>query len=118
FCSVAGLSLKQRRVLNQDEICLGDAITMIPPVTGNGMSLAFESAQLAADPLAAFSAGKCSWPEARRRIAGLCDERFSRRLFWAQQLQQILLSPSRRTLLFHLVSRSDWIWRMTFERTR
>ena len=31
---------------------------MIPPVTGNGMSMAFESAELAVAPLAAWSRGE------------------------------------------------------------
>src|SRR5665213_1860564 len=42
FCAVAGISLKPQQAATCTEICLGDAITMIPPVTGNGMSMAFE----------------------------------------------------------------------------
>src|SRR5207247_3708941 len=56
-CSVAGLPLKPQRAVAKDECCIGDALTMIPPVTGNGMSMAFESAELAAEPLAAYSRG-------------------------------------------------------------
>ena len=43
-CSVAGLSLRPGRAVSRSECCIGDAITMIPPVTGNGMSMAFEAA--------------------------------------------------------------------------
>ena len=44
FCAVAGISLRPQRAAARAECCVGDAITMIPPVTGNGMSMAFESA--------------------------------------------------------------------------
>jgi hypothetical protein len=53
---------------------------LIPPVTGNGMSMAFESAELAVEPLAAYSRGELDWRAARETIARLCDERFARRL--------------------------------------
>jgi flavin-dependent dehydrogenase len=118
FCSVAGLSLKPQRATDKPEVCIGDALTMIPPVTGNGMSLAFESAQLAVEPLAAFSRGEISWAQARQTIARACDESFSRRLRWANWLQQFLLSSSFPNPMKNFAARSDWFWRFAFERTR
>ena len=118
FCSVAGLSLQPQRALDKNEICIGDAITMIPPVTGNGMSLAFESAQLAAGPLAAFSRGEISWAQSREKIAHDCDKKFSRRLRWANRLQRFLLSSSLPNPLKNFAAHSDWFWRFAFERTR
>jgi 2-polyprenyl-6-methoxyphenol hydroxylase-like FAD-dependent oxidoreductase len=100
------------------EICVGDAITMIPPVTGNGMSMAFESAELALAPLVAWSRNETSWPAARQKIAGDCDAAFARRLAWAKWLQRIILNPSLQSPLVTLAARSDWFWRMAFERTR
>ena len=117
FCSVAGLSLQPQRAVNKLECCIGDALTMIPPVTGNGMSLAFESAQLAANPLAAYICGEISWSLARETIARSCDKTFSRRLAWAKWLQAAMFSPFWRNVLA-FVSRDDWFWRMAFERTR
>jgi len=67
---------------------------MIPPVTGNGMSMAFESAELAIAPLAAWSRGELSWNEARQKIARDCDASFARRLAWAKWLQRIVLTPA------------------------
>jgi 2-polyprenyl-6-methoxyphenol hydroxylase-like FAD-dependent oxidoreductase len=118
FCSVAGISLRPQRAGDRREVCIGDAITMIPPVTGNGMSMAFESAELAALPLVAWSRGEMPWAEARKRIARDCDERFSRRLALASWLQRFLLTPALQNPLLSLVSRSDLLWRMAFERTR
>jgi menaquinone-9 beta-reductase len=118
FCSVAGLSLKPQRASEKSEVCIGDALTMIPPVTGNGMSLAFESAQLAVEPLAAFSRGEISWANARQKIVRACDENFSRRLRWANRLQQFLLSSLLPNPIKNFAARSDWFWRFAFERTR
>jgi menaquinone-9 beta-reductase len=118
FCSVAGLSLQPQRASEKSEVCIGDALTMIPPVTGNGMSLAFESAQLAVEPVAAFSRGEISWAQVRQEIARACDESFSRRLRWANRLQRFMLSTSLPDSMKTFAARSDWFWRFAFERTR
>jgi flavin-dependent dehydrogenase len=90
---------------------------MIPPVTGNGMSMAFESAELAIAPLAMWSRGEMSWDEARQKIAHDCDATFARRLAWAKWLQRIVLTSALQPSLVAL-ARSDWFWRMAFARTR
>ena len=118
FCAVAGISLRPQRAAARAEICVGDAITMIPPVTGNGMSMAFESAELAIAPLAAWSQGEISWIEARKKIARDCDATFAHRLVWAKRLQRIILTPVLQNPLVTLAARSDWFWRVAFERTR
>lgn len=117
FCAVAGISLRPQRAAARDEICVGDAITMIPPVTGNGMSMAFESAELAVEPLAAWSRGEISWAEAREKIARACDKQFSSRLRWAKWFQHGLLSPALQNPLLTF-ARNDWFWRFAFEHTR
>ncbi len=118
FCAVAGLSLRPQQAAARAEICVGDAITMIPPVTGNGMSMAFESAELAGVPLVAWSRGEMSWAEARQKIARDCDGAFARRLAWAKWLQRLMLAPTLQNTLVALIARSDWFWRLAFERTR
>ncbi|HEX4342762.1 MAG TPA: hypothetical protein VH255_05190 [Verrucomicrobiae bacterium] len=118
FCAVAGLSLRPQRATARGECCVGDAITMIPPVTGNGMSMAFESAELAIGPLARWSHGEILWETAQREIARSCDAAFARRLTWAKWLQRALLTPALQNPLISLMERSDWFWRMGFERTR
>jgi 2-polyprenyl-6-methoxyphenol hydroxylase-like FAD-dependent oxidoreductase len=118
FCAIAGLSLRPQQAADRAEICVGDAITMIPPVTGNGMSMAFESAELAIEPLAAWSRSEISWSEARQKIARDCDAAFAKRLKWAKWLQSIVLTPALQNPLVTLAARSDWFRRMAFERTR
>ncbi len=118
FCSVAGLSLKPQRAATKQECCIGDALTMTPPVTGNGMSMAFEAAELACEPLTAYSRGKLSWMQAREQIAARCDTAFSRRLAWARFLQWLMISPALQSRLGPMLLRSQFVWNLLFTRTR
>jgi 2-polyprenyl-6-methoxyphenol hydroxylase-like FAD-dependent oxidoreductase len=118
FCAVAGLSLAPVRAAVRPEVCVGDALTMIPPVTGNGMSMAFESAEIALGPLADWSRGEGAWPEARRAIAQQCDRQFARRLFWARQVQRLILTAPLQNSLVALARWQPWLWRLAFAGTR
>ena len=118
LCAVAGLSLPSHRAAERDEFCVGDAITMIPPVTGNGMSMAFESAELAIDPLTGWSRGEITWSEAKKTVARRCDTTFARRLVWARRLQTFMLSTRWQRSLVFLAGRSEWLWRFWFGQTR
>ena len=118
FCSVAGLELAPHEATTREECCIGDALTMIPPVTGNGMSMALEAAELAIEPLAAYSRGDCSWLEARRRVAHDCDAAFKNRLAWARWLQWMMFTPLLRTRFASLILGSERFWRLFFTRTR
>lgn len=117
FCAVAGLSLHARAAISRGECSLGDAITIIPPFTGNGMSMAFESAEMALEPLASWSTGAISWRAAQTEIARRCDRAFGRRLIWANWLQWFMLAPKFRNSLLTL-TRHAWLWRKAFEQTR
>jgi flavin-dependent dehydrogenase len=118
FCSAAGFSLRPQCAAQWNECCVGDALTMIPPVTGNGMSMTFESAELAVEPLAKFSRGGLTWAEARQEVATHCDQRFTARLRWAAWLQRALFQPPARSVIMFLAARSEWFWRGLFRRTR
>ena len=91
---------------------------MIPPVTGNGMSMAFESAAMAVAPLSAYSRGQVQWKQARRSLARACDARFGSRLAWARFLHWLMFAPAVRGPLGELSLGSDWLWRMLFTKTR
>jgi menaquinone-9 beta-reductase len=118
FCSVAGLQLKPHRAADQEDCRIGDALTMTPPITGNGMSMAFESAEIASAPLAAFSEGRLDWPQARRETARRCDAAFGRRLAWARWLQWMMMSPVLPGRFGGMLLRSDRLWQSMFLRTR
>jgi len=118
FCTVAGLDARPRKAADLAECSIGDALTMIPPMTGNGMSMALESAELATGPLGEYSRGNLAWSQAQQQIARACDARFSRRLRWAGWLQRMLFLPPARTVLMQLTARSAWMNRALFNLTR
>jgi 2-polyprenyl-6-methoxyphenol hydroxylase-like FAD-dependent oxidoreductase len=118
FCSVAGISLRPHRAVSRSECCLGDALTMIPPVTGNGMSMAFEAAEMAVAPLAAYSRGESTWSQARQSVAAACDRAFAQRLAWARWLQWMMFSPLLRGWRSSLALHSNLLWHIMFTRTR
>ena len=117
FCSVAGISLRPQQGARLPECSIGDAVTMIPPVTGNGMSMAFESAELAIEPLVNFSQGRLTWSQAGQQIAQAIDTKFARRLRVSAWLQPALFLPPARSALF-LAARSERLWPWLFKLTR
>jgi 2-polyprenyl-6-methoxyphenol hydroxylase-like FAD-dependent oxidoreductase len=118
FCSVAGIRLKPRRASARDDCSIGDALTMTPPVTGNGMSLALESAEMALGAVSAYGRGEINWLEAKRQVAAGCDAAFSRRLAWARVLQWMMASRTVQGALGKFLLRSNWVWQFMFARTR
>jgi menaquinone-9 beta-reductase len=115
FCSTAALSLHPQQATTHEECCIGDAVTMIAPATGNGMSMAFESAALAVEPLARYSASKSDWPTTKNQIASSVDQTFARRLKWAMRLQYLLMSQPRCAIA---LGKFSPLWRLFFNVTR
>lgn len=74
------------------ECHIGDAHAMIAPLTGNGMSMAFESAETAIDPLLAYVRGAISWNKAVTQINAAL-EKFHSRLTLGNWLQRAAFHP-------------------------
>jgi 2-polyprenyl-6-methoxyphenol hydroxylase-like FAD-dependent oxidoreductase len=81
---------------------LGDAFAMIPPFTGNGMAMAFQSAERALDPLLAYARGEAGWPATCRAVHTRLHRRFRVRLASANALHAFLFSPRHQRWLFAL----------------
>jgi 2-polyprenyl-6-methoxyphenol hydroxylase-like FAD-dependent oxidoreductase len=118
FSSIAALGLAPRSALGGGEVCIGDAVTMIPPVTGNGMSMACESAAAALAPLTAWSEGTSSWDDARLALGRSLQREFSSRLRTAAILQRLVVHPAARTVLFQSVRLFPVLQRLLFRATR
>ena len=97
FSSVAGLMLNRQS--SESQFAIGDAAAMIPPLTGNGMSMAFESAEVAFEPLLRFSRRQVSWEECLRIQATAWDLHFSARLRWAAFVQSLLFNTAGQQFL-------------------
>lgn len=95
FCAVAAVGF-DRRVAPSDRVQLGDTCAMIPPFTGNGMAMAFQSAEVVLDPLLAYARGESNWPATRRAIDAGLRRRFRLRLASAAVLHPYFLQPKRQ----------------------
>lgn len=118
LCAVAGLDMNPYRSTRKGPCRLGDALAMIPPLTGNGMSMAFESAALAVEPLHRYSDGQWSWSESVAAIARDIDGAFERRLRWARRFQSFLLTSWGQATLLLGGARSANLWHWAFRQTR
>lgn len=116
--AVAGISLKREFAKTSDECRVGDSICMIPPLTGNGMSLAIESAAIAAPTLEEFSRGGIDWVQARKRISQKCDEEFIRRLTFAGWIQSIAFTAPGRAVLMSILKTAPGVLNGWFRLTR
>ncbi|MFT3784371.1 MAG: hypothetical protein QM790_20365 [Nibricoccus sp.] len=92
-CAVAGFGFSNAP-RDDGTVRLGDAYAMIAPFTGNGMTIAFQSAEEAIEPLIAWSYRERGWREARGEISRRLRQRFSRRLRAARLAHPFLLSPA------------------------
>jgi flavin-dependent dehydrogenase len=98
FCAVAAVGFGRVR-LAHNQISLGDAAALIPPFTGNGMAMAFQSAESALDPLLEFSRGALSWSDTCRAVNTALQRRFRVRLATADALHSFLLTRPRQRWL-------------------
>ena len=96
--SVIGLSYP---IINFNRTAsLGDQHGLIPPFTGNGMTIALESAALLCPLVIDFSYGTKSWEELQARGSQLLRQHFRKRTLTAGLLHPFILN----SMLQHLVS--------------
>lgn len=103
FSAVAGFELG-RQIPVPGLLCLGDADCMIPPFTGNGMSMAFEAAECAIVPLVSWARGEQSWESIVGTMRQKLARKFKRRLAVAGAMHPLLLNAGGRSLLHGLAS--------------
>lgn len=95
---ISGLALGDQGS-EDDLLVLGDAERMIPPFTGNGMSMAFESADCALTPLLDWSSGEQDWAQTKKQISVALDDRFAKRIKLALILHRFLITGWGRASL-------------------
>lgn len=115
---VAGLDLRPAAVPDLEEFSIGDSVAMIPPATGNGMSMALESAQIASAFLIAWSRGELSWAQATAGHRSALSVAFGPRLRWSARLQQMMTHPFWSRAAFRAVQVLPSLQDFLFRRTR
>lgn len=97
FSATAGFSFgKQSHV---GAFCVGDSSYLIPPFTGNGMSMALESSKMAGPWLEKLSHGEIEWEEASSSYNNECVAFFRKRMKLSASIQPLLLNRLGQTLL-------------------
>lgn len=100
FCAVAGFDLG-RQIPTPGILSLGDSHAIIPPFTGNGMSMAFQSVETALPDLVAYARGEIQWQDALERIEARLRRLFRKRLTASRWLHPWLFRSATRQLLKH-----------------
>jgi len=84
LCGVAGITFG---TVDHRHFAIGDAAAMIPPFTGNGMSMALESAYHAIECAFADAEGRAPWGDARTRNRRTAAKAIAKRRAPARPLQ-------------------------------
>jgi flavin-dependent dehydrogenase len=95
FCAVAGLCYGGSR--DDDLLQIGDRVSLIPPFTGNGMTIALQSAVTAAPHVIAWSRGEIGWQETRGAAMRAQRRRFAARTNTARALHPLVLNKTARS---------------------
>ena len=98
YSAIAGLGFSKPST-RTDRLVIGDTYAMIPPFTGHGMTMAFQSAEQALDPLLAWSHRDTSWPDTLRTVQKRLRSLFHLRLSSARALHPFLYQPARQRWL-------------------
>jgi 2-polyprenyl-6-methoxyphenol hydroxylase-like FAD-dependent oxidoreductase len=95
LCAVAGLAVGWSPPA-RGQIRIGDSLAMTPPFTGNGMAMAFQSAEAALEELLSYARGEIGWPGAVERVNRALRRKFALRLASAGVINRWLLHPRRQ----------------------
>jgi flavin-dependent dehydrogenase len=98
FSAVAAVNF-DRRVPSQNSAAIGDHCAMVPPFTGNGMAMAFQSAEMAFEPVLAYTREECNWSETCLALHRSQTSRFRLRLASAHWMHPYLLQPAKQRWL-------------------
>lgn len=85
-------------------LSLGDQYMLIPPFTGNGMAMAFQSASHAAEPLAEYSRGRAGWNDTLATIRSKLRRAFRRRLLVSRAMHPLIFHPGGQPVLATVTS--------------
>lgn len=112
-CAVAALAFAARPqaetgAKSTGTIAIGDRLGVIPPFTGDGMAVAFQSAACAVEPLAAWARGEADWPTTVEQVRRAQTRRFRRRFAAAAGLHPFLLRCGPQSV-FAWATRSGWL---------
>lgn len=85
--AISGISFQKRSTIAAGILCLGDSAGLIPPLSGNGMSMALHSAKLAFETGVAFLKGEKARKTMEKDFTHAWNAQFGRRMWMGRLLQ-------------------------------
>ena len=117
FHATAGFHLG-RQQMPTSMLGIGDSESIIPPFTGNGMSMALQAAEMGISPLEQYANHQQSWQQTLQSVHELQHRRFLRRLTFSQWMHRLILAPSLRRPLEILSTNQLLPFRFLYSVTR
>ncbi len=96
---ISQVSFSKKELVENHVLMLGDAAGMIPPLCGNGMSMALHSSKMAYEVIHLFLKDSCTRYEMEKTYQDLWKKKFSGRL-WVGRMVQRLFGRNQMTRLF------------------
>jgi flavin-dependent dehydrogenase len=99
--TISQISFERRARVENHILFVGDGAGMIPPLSGNGMSMALHGSKMAFRSIDAFLKGQIARHEMEQEYEDQWSRQFGRRLWVGRQLQRWFGSEKRTNLLIH-----------------
>lgn len=99
--TISQISYEKRSQVENHILFVGDAAGMIPPLAGNGMSMALHGSKIAFECIDACLSGRLARYEMEQEYADRWNRQFGRRLWMGRQLQRFFGSERRTNLLLY-----------------
>ena len=96
---ISQVSFAKKDMVENHVLMLGDAAGMIPPLCGNGMSMALHSSKMAFEAMDLFASQKISRTQMEKGYAQTWKKQFSKRL-WMGRMVQRVFGQNRMTWFF------------------
>jgi flavin-dependent dehydrogenase len=102
--TISRISFERRTQVENHVLLIGDAAGMIPPLSGNGMSMALHGSKIAFQCIDTFLKGDLARYELEQEYIDRWNGQFGRRMWMGRLLQRWFGSESRTDLLLYSLS--------------
>jgi menaquinone-9 beta-reductase len=118
WIAIAQIPFGAKPLLDGDVIMAGDAAGLIPPLAGNGISMALDGGRLAAEHLSQYLSGHTSARDLRRALPTAWRKQFGPRMRLGLRLQPLMLDPRAASLTLRVLNIFPWLGQMLVNNTR
>jgi flavin-dependent dehydrogenase len=99
--TISQISFEKKEQVDAHLLFIGDAAGMVPPLSGNGMSMALHGSKIAFQCIDVYLRGQVARHEMEQEYIDRWNRQFGRRLWVGRLLQRCFGSASHTNLLLH-----------------